>query len=77
MRGPKNFKGSKRKFDLKILTDIHETNQVQEVIETVDVLQIPAFLCRQTDLIFEVAKSIKNTDKLQMSKKGNSLLRGT
>lgn len=36
---------------LPILTDVHETWQVAEVAETVDVLQIPAFLCRQTDLI--------------------------
>ena len=71
--GLKILKEVKEKFDLKILTDIHETNQVQEVIETVDVLQIPAFLCRQTDLIFEVAKSIKNTDKIANVKKGQFL----
>jgi 2-dehydro-3-deoxyphosphooctonate aldolase (KDO 8-P synthase) len=40
-----------------VLTDIHEVSQVREVAEAVDVLQIPAFLCRQTDLIAEAARS--------------------
>jgi 2-dehydro-3-deoxyphosphooctonate aldolase (KDO 8-P synthase) len=38
-------------FDLKILTDVHEVKQIEVVKEFVDVIQIPAFLCRQTDLI--------------------------
>lgn len=38
-------------FDLKILTDVHEIKQIEVVKEFVDVIQIPAFLCRQTDLI--------------------------
>ena len=71
--GLKILKEVKEKFDLKILTDIHETNQVQEVIEVVDILQIPAFLCRQTDLILKVAESIKNTDKIANVKKGQFL----
>jgi 2-dehydro-3-deoxyphosphooctonate aldolase (KDO 8-P synthase) len=40
-----------------VLTDIHEPDQVGPVAEVVDVLQIPAFLCRQTDLIQEAARS--------------------
>jgi 2-dehydro-3-deoxyphosphooctonate aldolase (KDO 8-P synthase) len=40
-----------------VLTDIHEPGQVGQVAEVVDVLQIPAFLCRQTDLIQEAARS--------------------
>ena len=47
----------KAQFDLPVLTDIHTTDQVQPVSEVVDVLQTPAFLCRQTDFITAVAKS--------------------
>lgn len=47
----------KDKFGYKLLTDVHETYQVQEVSKVVDVLQIPAFLCRQTDLLVQCAKS--------------------
>lgn len=45
------FDKIKRTFGLRVLTDIHETNQVKPVAEVVDILQIPAFLCRQTDLV--------------------------
>jgi 2-dehydro-3-deoxyphosphooctonate aldolase (KDO 8-P synthase) len=47
----------KTQFDLPVLTDIHTTDQVKPVSEIVDVLQTPAFLCRQTDFITAVAKS--------------------
>ena len=47
----------KAQFDLPVLTDIHTTDQVKPVSEIVDVLQTPAFLCRQTDFITAVAKS--------------------
>jgi 2-dehydro-3-deoxyphosphooctonate aldolase (KDO 8-P synthase) len=56
----------KKEFGYKLLTDIHETIQVKPVSEVVDVLQIPAFLCRQTDLLVEAAK----TDKIINIKKG-------
>jgi 2-dehydro-3-deoxyphosphooctonate aldolase (KDO 8-P synthase) len=49
----------KKEFDVPVLTDVHETNQVSAVAEVADVLQIPAFLCRQTDLIISAAKSGK------------------
>jgi 2-dehydro-3-deoxyphosphooctonate aldolase (KDO 8-P synthase) len=42
---------------LPVLTDVHDTAQVEAVAEVVDVLQIPAFLCRQTDLITAAARS--------------------
>ncbi len=42
---------------LPVLTDVHETGQVRAAAEVADVLQIPAFLCRQTDLIVEAALS--------------------
>ncbi len=47
----------KRNVGVPVLTDVHETAQVQKVAEVADVLQIPAFLCRQTDLIAAAAKS--------------------
>jgi len=42
--------------NVKLLTDVHETHQVEKLAEIVDCIQIPAFLCRQTDLIVECAK---------------------
>ncbi len=47
----------KEEFGYKTVTDIHETYQVEPVSEVVDMLQIPAFLCRQTDLLVAAAKT--------------------
>jgi 3-deoxy-8-phosphooctulonate synthase len=47
----------KREFGFRVLTDIHERQQVPEVAKVCDVLQIPAFLCRQTDLLLAAAES--------------------
>lgn len=64
-RGPGLEKGLlmlndiKEKFGLQILTDIHEPYQAQPASEVADVLQIPAFLCRQTDLLVAAAKTEK------------------
>lgn len=49
----------KKEFDLPVLTDVHTEDQVKSVADIVDVLQTPAFLCRQTDFIHAVAKSGK------------------
>jgi 2-dehydro-3-deoxyphosphooctonate aldolase (KDO 8-P synthase) len=49
----------RRQLQLPILTDVHEADQVNEVASVVDVLQTPAFLCRQTDFIRAVAQSGK------------------
>lgn len=49
----------KKEIGVPILTDVHEKEQVALVKEDVDVLQIPAFLCRQTDFVIAVAKSKK------------------
>jgi 2-dehydro-3-deoxyphosphooctonate aldolase (KDO 8-P synthase) len=49
----------RRQLQLPILTDVHDTSQVAEVASVVDVLQTPAFLCRQTDFIHAVAQSGK------------------
>ena len=45
------FEAIKKELDIPIITDIHEQGQINEISEVVDILQIPAFLCRQTDLI--------------------------
>ncbi|HJT65504.1 MAG TPA: 3-deoxy-8-phosphooctulonate synthase [Pyrinomonadaceae bacterium] len=47
----------KEELGLPVLTDVHDVSQVERVAKVVDVLQIPAFLCRQTDLIVAAAKS--------------------
>ncbi|MBO4452040.1 MAG: 3-deoxy-8-phosphooctulonate synthase [Bacteroidaceae bacterium] len=67
-RGPGLEKGLqmlgdvKAKYGLRILTDIHESWQAQPVAEIADVIQIPAFLCRQTDLLVSAAKTGKTVN---------------
>jgi 2-dehydro-3-deoxyphosphooctonate aldolase (KDO 8-P synthase) len=55
--GLKILKKVKEEVGVPILTDIHEVQDVAQVAEVVDILQIPAFLCRQTDLLCAAAKS--------------------
>ena len=67
-RGPGMDKGLqmladiKSKYGLQLLTDIHESYQAGPVGEVVDVIQIPAFLCRQTDLLVAAAKTGKTVN---------------
>jgi 2-dehydro-3-deoxyphosphooctonate aldolase (KDO 8-P synthase) len=49
----------KRQLDVPVLTDVHEYTPLDEVAAVVDVLQTPAFLCRQTDFIQNVARTMK------------------
>lgn len=49
----------REKFHIPVITDVHETWQCEPVAEVVDILQIPAYLCRQTDLIVGCAKTGK------------------
>ncbi len=62
-RGPGMVKGLeilaevKKRIGVTILTDVHEIDQVGAVKEVADILQVPAFLCRQTDFVVAVAKS--------------------
>ena len=62
-RGPGGEKGLRMladvrsKWGLRLLTDIHESCQAAPVGEVVDVIQIPAFLCRQTDLLVAAART--------------------
>ena len=56
-RGLEILAGVRERLGVKILTDVHETAQVEKAASVADVLQIPAFLCRQTDLVLEAARS--------------------
>ena len=51
------FRAVREQFGLPVLTDVHEPAQCAELADAVDVLQIPAFLCRQTDLLVAAARS--------------------
>lgn len=63
----------KRRFGLRLLTDIHESHQAEAVAPVVDVLQIPAFLCRQTDLLLAAAAAVRGSDRVINVKKGQFL----
>lgn len=66
-RGLEMLATIKERYGLKILTDIHESWQAAPVAEVADVIQIPAFLCRQTDLLVSAARTgkIVNIKKAQ------------
>ena len=63
------FADIRKEFDLPVLTDVHTEEQCAVIGDVVDVLQIPAFLCRQTDLLIAAAK----TGKVINIKKGQFL----
>jgi len=56
-QGLKILAAVKKRFGCPVLTDIHDATQVKAAARVIDVLQIPAFLCRQTDLLLAAAKS--------------------
>ena len=68
-RGPGLLAAVRDEFGLPVNTDIHEPAQVESVAQVVDTLQIPAFLCRQTDLVVAAAR----TGKPVFVKKGQFL----
>src|SRR5690606_10135169 len=55
--GLRIFEEVKRRFAVPVITDVHEPEQAVPVAEVADVLQIPAFLARQTDLVVAVART--------------------
>ncbi|MBN1903273.1 3-deoxy-8-phosphooctulonate synthase [Candidatus Sumerlaeota bacterium] len=67
--GLKILKEVKKEHEIPVLTDVHCTNDVPKVAEIVDIIQIPAFLCRQTDLIIAAAR----TGRIVEVKKGQFL----
>ena len=80
-RGPGMEKGLeilekvKKKLSVPVLTDIHDASQAKRVAEVADILQIPAFLCRQTDLLAAAGKTKKivNIKKAQFLS-GNDMM---
>jgi len=64
-RGPGIVKGLqilaeiKKRFDIPVITDIHCSEQIPQVAEVVDIIQIPAYLCQQTDIVVNAAKTGK------------------
>jgi len=71
--GLKLFQEIKEQFGYKLVTDIHESTQAAPAGEVLDILQIPAFLCRQTDLLVAAAK----TNCIINIKKGQFLAAGS
>lgn len=55
-KGLQIFEDIKAEFDVPVITDVHEPWQAEQVAEVVDILQLPAFLARQTDLVVALAK---------------------
>ncbi|ANL46672.1 2-dehydro-3-deoxyphosphooctonate aldolase [Rhizobium phaseoli] len=68
-KGMEVFADLKKEFGFPVLTDVHTAEQCAEVAEVIDVLQIPAFLCRQTDILIAAAK----TGRVVNVKKGQFL----
>ncbi len=68
-KGLEILKKVKEKYNIPITTDIHESSQAKKLAEVVDIIQIPAFLCRQTDLLIAAAQ----TNKIINVKKGQFL----
>lgn len=71
--GLRILKKVKDTFGFPVLTDFHEREQAMRVAEVVDVLQIPAFLCRQTDMIAEGARACLKHQRVLKVKKGQFL----
>lgn len=63
----------KQRFNVPICTDLHEIEQAEPVAEVADLVQIPAFLCRQTDLVVAAARATKKAGGLLHVKKGQFL----
>ena len=63
----------KQEYSLPVTTDIHESTQVESVARVCDILQIPAFLCRQTDLLLAAGKAAGENGGAVNIKKGQFL----
>ena len=68
-KGLEILSGIKAKYNVPVLSDVHSANEIEKAAAVLDVIQIPAFLCRQTDMLLEAAK----TDKIINVKKGQFL----
>jgi 2-dehydro-3-deoxyphosphooctonate aldolase (KDO 8-P synthase) len=67
----------RERFGLPVLTDIHESHQAATAAQVVDVLQIPAYLCRQTDLLQAAAAAVAGSSRCVNVKKASSWRPGT
>lgn len=63
----------KKKFGLPVITDVHEVDQCERVAAVAEIVQIPAFLCRQTDLVVAAARAVEKSGGLLHVKKGQFL----
>ena len=72
-QGLKILRQIKDEFDVPICTDLHEIDQAEPVAAVADLVQIPAFLCRQTDLVVATAQATKAAGGLLHVKKGQFL----
>ncbi len=71
--GLRILEGVKAKFQVPIITDVHEPEQCEVVAKVADIVQIPAFLCRQTDLVVAAARAVEKNGGLLHIKKGQFL----
>ena len=72
-QGLKIFEAVKGKFGLPVITDVHEIDQCEAVASVAEIVQIPAFLCRQTDLVVAAARAVEKSGGLLHVKKGQFL----
>lgn len=72
-KGLKILEAVKGKFNLPIITDIHEPEQAEAIAAVAEIVQIPAFLCRQTDLVVASARAVEKSGGLLHVKKGQFL----
>ena len=73
IRGLAVLKKVREEFDCPVLSDVHSVEEIEPAAQVLDVLQIPAFLCRQTDFVDEVARKARAVN----IKKGQFLAPGT
>ena len=71
--GLKILAAVKEKFNLPVITDVHEIDQCEKVARVADIVQIPAFLCRQTDLVVAAARAVEKSGGLLHVNKGQFL----
>lgn len=71
--GLKIFEAVKGKTNLPVITDVHLPEQCEAVARVADIVQIPAFLCRQTDLVLDAARAVEKSGGLLHVKKGQFL----
>src|SRR3990167_10270924 len=72
-KGLEILRAIKAEFDVPICTDLHEIDQAEPVAAIADLVQIPAFLCRQTDLVVATAKAVEAAGGVIHVKKGQFL----